>query len=158
MQIFEIWTQTPFCKMKLYIKKNYSPLKLDEKLKLFTSKMEIVTYKKKVCLTCINLQKKILPNLFLKTFFSRCMLIYDIYKLWQLISRYLWSINIKVVLYINSIFWKLYGVSTNSVRATPNRHVLQCIFHCTKWFWTPITIDHDLMTLDNIAMIMLFDL
>jgi hypothetical protein len=38
--------------MKLYIKKNYSPLKLDEKLKnfeipLFTSKMEIVTYIKK---------------------------------------------------------------------------------------------------------------
>ena len=41
-----------------------------------------------VCFTSINLQKKILKNpVFKPTFFSRCVLIYDIYELQQLISK-----------------------------------------------------------------------
>jgi len=35
----------------------------------------------------------------------------------------------------------MYGVSTNSVRATPSKQkqidmCSQCIFHCTMWLWT----------------------
>jgi hypothetical protein len=41
-----------------------------------------------VCFTSINLQKKILKNpVFKPTFFSRCVLIYDIYELQKLISK-----------------------------------------------------------------------
>ena len=41
-----------------------------------------------VCFTSINLQKKILKNpVFKPTFFPRCVLIYDIYELQQLISK-----------------------------------------------------------------------
>ena len=64
-----------------------------------------------VRLTSINLQKKILKNpVFKSTFFHpRCLLIYDIYELWQLIRKSLvhYLKGYPLGLYVNYIFWSV---------------------------------------------------